>query len=197
MPTDHPTFLALGDSYTIGTGVEPSAAWPIVLGRKLRLPTTILAKNGWRTEHLLEAIRTEPLAPPYGLVGLLIGVNDQYDGFGPDHFREGFSELLQQAVRLAGGKAGRVFVVSIPDYSYTPKGENDRAISEEIARSNELARKIAGAQDVLFLNVTPVSERAGDQPELVADDDLHPSGVQYRTWVDEVLLNGVRQLLST
>ncbi len=198
------SFLALGDSYTIGTSVAPEERWPDQLVEQLRQrerirvePLEIVARNGWRTDNLANALAAAPPGMSFDLVSLLIGVNDQYQGFSLDGYRKRFETLLQQAITYAGGEAGHVFVVSIPDYAYTPFGGGNPRVSEDIDAFNAGAREIADRYVVPFYSITDISRRGLAEPTLVAGDKLHPSGRQYQRWVEEVLLVGVaRQLRS-
>ncbi|MBN2350478.1 MAG: hypothetical protein JXJ22_16700, partial [Bacteroidales bacterium] len=124
--TEPVRFLALGDSYTIGASVSPSVRWPKQLFDSLTArgyqteSFEIIAQTGWRTDDLEQAIEYANLTENYNLVSLLIGVNNQYQGYSVDTYKPGFEDLLKKAVALAGGKTTRVFVLSIPDYAYTP-----------------------------------------------------------------------------
>ncbi|WP_420460551.1 SGNH/GDSL hydrolase family protein [Neolewinella sp.] len=192
------SYLALGDSYTIGTSVQETERWPRQLAQALQQrerigvqPLEIVARNGWRTDNLSNALADDPPAGPYDLVSLLIGVNDQYQGFGVSGYTERFEDLLQQAIALAGGDTSAVFVVSIPDYAFTPFGGGSEAVSREIDAFNQAAQAVAEGYDVPFYNITPISRRGLAEPDLVASDKLHPSARQYRLWVEEVLLGQV------
>src|SRR6201995_3736007 len=142
-------YLALGDSYTIGESVTEAERWPVQLaealrkkGRNIEAPK-IIATTGWRTDNLGNAINIANLKPEYGLVSLLIGVNNQYQGKPIDQFRKEFEELLNISIRLAQGKKENVFVVSIPDYGYTPFGKaNQKTISKELDDYNEISKVI-------------------------------------------------------
>lgn len=189
------TFLALGDSYTIGESVDPDQRWPVQLADSLRQrsysvsPPDIIAKTGWTTADLQKAIKDESLQKTYDLVSLLIGVNNQYQGLNFEQFEREFEELLSQAITFAGDEKGDVFVVSIPNYGATPFGQirNPEQIREEIKKYNETARSIAQEYEVTFINITPISEKALNNPELTAKDDLHPSGEMYQQWVSKIL----------
>ena len=189
------SYLALGDSYTIGTSVGEQDRWPAQLSTLLlereRIevePLTYVARSGWRTDNLAIGIKGADLTPGYDLVSLLIGVNDQYQGFEPLGYGERFAALLSTAIDLAGGDTSNVFVVSIPDYAFTPFGGGRQDISRDIDRFNDTARTIAERNGIPFYNITELSRRGLAEPILVAGDELHPSGVQYRRWVEEVLL---------
>lgn len=189
------TFLALGDSYTIGEGVPFDECWPVQLVRRLeaRLPMKfsapeIVARTGWTTDELQHAVRAADLHPPYNLVSLLIGVNNQYRGYPIAQYQEEFEMLLKQAVSFAGHDAQRVFVVSIPDYGVTPfsleRNMDMQKIASEINHYNDLAQMFAHKYGVRFIEITRLSRNAANQPGLITDDDLHPSGAMYRQWVD-------------
>jgi lysophospholipase L1-like esterase len=177
-------YLALGDSYTIGESVAESERFPVQLARELGLSDpAIIAKTGWTTDELANALNAVRLAGPFDLVTLLIGVNNQYRGRDAEQYRGEFAELLQRAIGFAGGDAKKVVVVSIPDWGVTPFAEGrDRAkIAAEIDRYNTVNREEAIRAGARYVDITPVSR--GNDPALVAGDGLHPSGKQYTEWV--------------
>lgn len=187
-------YLALGDSYTIGERVDETERFPIQLADMLAkegLPVdvTIIARTGWTTEELWQGIQAQTVTPPYDLVSLLIGVNNQYRGYDQDDYRESFRFLLNKAIEYAGGDAKRVIVFSIPDWGVTPfaAGRDPSVIAAEIDAFNRVnfgeTRK-AGAH---YVDVTPVSRKANDDPFLVAGDGLHPSGKMYAEWAKSAL----------
>ena len=192
------TYLALGDSYTIGTGVRAEVRWPTQLVNAIERDTDLrfgevryVAQNGWRTDDLRAGIERTTLRERYDLVSLLIGVNNQFQGRSVAAYEADFRELLDRAITFADGRPERVFVVSIPDYAFTPFGQGRAGISADIDRFNAAARAITEAAGVMFYNITPISREGLAMPQLVADDDLHPSGEQYGRWVEEVLLEPV------
>lgn len=202
------SYLALGDSYTIGESVSEQERWPIVLqkeleklGDSLQTPK-IIAKTGWTTGELDEAIDLENITKTYDLVSLLVGVNDQYrgetKGFTTERYREEFADLLDLAIGFAGNETNRVFVVSIPDYGITPFASNsDTAkIGRELAEYNAIAQEICETKNVRFFNITPISIEAKTDASLLAADELHPSGKMYKRWVEEMILEGVREILE-
>ncbi|HEX7338328.1 MAG TPA: SGNH/GDSL hydrolase family protein [Rhodanobacteraceae bacterium] len=189
-------FLALGDSYTIGEGVAADARWPMQLARRLCTPDgvvetpAIVAVTGWTTDELAAGMDAAGLTPPYDLVSLLIGVNNQYRDRPLGQFANQFAELLARAVALAGDAAGRVFVVSIPDWGVTrfaaEKHVDQAAVAASIDAFNDAARTIAGHAGVAFVDVTGVSRQCGAMPEQLAADGLHPSALQYAAWTDRI-----------
>lgn len=187
---DRARFLALGDSYTIGEGVAPSERWPDLLAARLGIGAPqIIAKTGWTTDELNAAIDAAAPTGPFDLVTLLIGVNNQYRGRDAEEYRREFAALLQRAIAFAGGVAGRVVVVSIPDWGVTPFAEGrDRAqIARDIDRFNEINREETARAGARYVDVTPVSREAANDPSLTAADNLHPSAAMYRRWVELVL----------
>ena len=193
-------YLALGDSYTIGESVEESDRWPNQLSEKLRkngfeVETEIIAKTGWRADELLHAITSSKnLGIRYDMVSLLIGVNNQYQGRPFKQYQEEFVNLLETAIALASGDTNRVFVVSIPDYYYTPFGQENRTnlVSRKIDQYNEFAEDICAVYHIEYLNITRISREGISQPNLVAEDELHPSSSQYKRWVEEVIHHEVQ-----
>ncbi len=189
-------FLALGDSYTIGEGVAPGERWPTQLAHRLRAggidigDPQIVATTGWTTDELSAAMDAEAFSPPYALVTLLIGVNNQYRGRPPGEYGGQFRDLLQRAIALAGGHAARVIVVSIPDWGGTPFAARDGRDAVRIAREIDAFNAIASAETAsagaAWVDVTAISRAPGSRKELVADG-LHPSGAQYARWTETVL----------
>ena len=197
------SYLALGDSYTIGTSVQPEVRWPAQLANALlaqegvRLePLEYVARNGWRTDNLQNALAADPPGEDWDLVSLLIGVNDQYQGFNATGYAGRFRTLLDDAITYAAGDTAHVFVVAIPDYAYTPFGGGNPEISRELDEFNAIARSICEEYGVPFLDIVAISRQGLDRPELVADDNLHPSGRQYGRWVDEVIAPAVARQIE-
>lgn len=182
-------FLALGDSYTIGEDVAEEGRWPVQLAALLRAeglavdPPVLIARTGWTTDELSAAMDEAGLAPGYDLVSLLIGVNNQYRGRGLDEYGVQFSALLERAIGFAGGRAGRVLVLSIPDWGTTPfglaSGRDTAAIASALDGYNAAARAACDARGVAFVDITPASRAPGAD---VADDGLHPGAGQYAAW---------------
>ncbi|MGJ4729907.1 SGNH/GDSL hydrolase family protein [Luteimonas sp. SDU101] len=198
-------YLALGDSYTIGEGIEASARWPVQLARGLREEglalgdPRIIATTGWTTDELSAAIdAAEPLGR-FDFVSLLIGVNNQYRRRGVDEYRAQFDALLLRATGFAGGRPGRVLVLSIPDWGVTPfardSGRDLIAIARELDAYNEAARETCAARDVAFVDITAVSRARGAQPAMLAADGLHPSSAMHAQWT-RLALPVARRLLS-
>lgn len=188
-------FLALGDSYTIGESVPDDKKWPVQLRDSLIKrgevfdEFKIIATTGWRTDDLSKAIGEAQLTNDYNLVSLLIGVNNQYQSRPLQNYGPEFEILLNKAVELAGGIKENVFVLSIPDYGYTPFGQqrNNTKISEELIDYNAICKRITIDNNIKHIDITTISFRAIDEPNLVAADGLHPSADQYTLWVREIL----------
>lgn len=186
-------YLALGDSYTIGESVSERDRWPNQLADLLisdsnhPIDTKIIATTGWRTDNLINAINIAKLKDEYDLVSILIGVNNQYQGKPVDQYAIEFEELLKTSIRLAKGKRENVFVVSIPDYGFTPFGQkNQSKISKEIDQFNEVNKKISNQYNIKYISITDISRQAISDPSLVAPDGLHPSGKMYSLWAQRI-----------
>lgn len=183
-------YLALGDSYTYGEGVEPRERYTSQLADAVRREGIWLAdpepvaENGWTSVDLERALAARHPSGPFALVTILIGVNDQFQRRSLEEYRQTLHELLVRAVALAGCDPTRVIAISIPDWSVTPfAGGRDRArIAAEITRFNEVYRAEATGAGVRWLEVTEESRRAADDRKLLADDGLHPSAEMYRRW---------------
>jgi len=189
------SYLALGDSYTIGEAVSENERWPVQLVKALEGKNRILdspkiiAQTGWTTTDLKMGIDNAILDFPYDWVSLLIGVNNQYQGKSISNFKEEFEQLLSQALLFAGNKKDRIFVVSIPDWGEMPFAKNrDREkIATEIDNFNQVIYEICAQKEIAFIDITPLSRTVEAHPEFVASDGLHPSGVQYTQWVKEII----------
>ncbi|MEJ7645462.1 MAG: SGNH/GDSL hydrolase family protein [Chryseolinea sp.] len=187
-------FLALGDSYTVGESVPVNARWPVQLIDSLNklgvdgYEPIIIATTGWRTDHLAHAISKAKLKGEFNLVSLLIGVNNLYQGKTAESYAPEFEALLQTAIKLAGGNKSHVFVLSIPDYGFTPFGkEKQEQISKGIDAFNAVNKSIAERHQIKYYNITDISRRGLTEPELVATDGLHPSDIMYSEWVAHIL----------
>ncbi len=192
---DKITFLALGDSYTIGESVAENERWPNLLAEKIEkevgilVEVTIIAKTGWTTNELIDAIAAADLADEYDMVALLIGVNNQYRGYDVRQYKKEFEQLLKQSIQFANNKKERVFVLSIPDYGVTPfaKDKNPKKIGAEIDQYNLKAQQICEKQEVAYLDITEISRKASSDQSLIADDGLHPSGKMYKMWSKQAI----------
>jgi len=193
-------FLALGDSYTIGQSVSIYDRWPNLLSSELtKLGYTVaevkfIAQTGWRTDNLKNAIEQQQPLTGYNLVSLLIGVNNQYQGGSTDTYYTEFESLLETALLLASGKPEHVFVLSIPDYAYTPYGGGSSVISNMIDEFNSINKIITAGYGIKYIDITPISRMGLLKPELVANDGLHPSGIMYGLWVQEILKSVEQEL---
>ena len=204
MPSVKGTFLALGDSYTIGESVEPVSRWPVQLVKALEErgvgmeEPVIIARTGWTTDELMAGIKEQGLTGSFDLVSLLIGVNNQYRGRDLEEYRSQFVDLLTRAIGFAGGEAETVLVLSIPDWGVMPFAEGrDRAqIGREIDAFNQVSREESLRLGVRYVDVTAISREAAEQPELAAEDGLHPSGAQYALWAEASLASALEVLSS-
>jgi lysophospholipase L1-like esterase len=198
------SYLALGDSYTIGEGIAADDAWPRQLAAQLRdagialADPHVIATTGWSSCELSAAI--DAAAPGgHDFVSLLVGVNDQYRGLALAHYRSGFAQLLERATGLARGRADRVLVLSIPDWGVTPFGQaSGRApaqVAAELDAFNGAARAACATRDVAFVDITPVSRERGAEPAMLAADGLHPSAAMHALWT-QLALPTAQRLLS-
>jgi lysophospholipase L1-like esterase len=191
------TYLALGDSYTIGESVAENERWSYQLTYLLQaeklnfFQPTLIAKTGWTTRELEKAIhqQKQDIKPPYDLVSLLIGVNNQYRGLSINRFRTQFRRLLLTAKEFAGGNSRRVLVLSIPDWGVTPFAEkrDKNKIASEIDSFNQVVKEECEKLQITFVDITPISRTAAGNPEMVAEDKLHFSGKMYRLWAEKAL----------
>lgn len=193
VPSKTYTYLALGDSYTIGESVKAPESFPYQLQQKLNkegyalAEPEIIARTGWTSGELQTAIRNRKVNRTFDVVTLLIGVNNQYRGYSTETYRKEFRALLQTAVSLAGNKKEHVFVVSIPDWGVTPYARQNgfalQTVAREIDTFNAINREETQALGISYTDITPGSRKAAADATLLAPDGLHPSGKMYAEWV--------------
>jgi len=181
-------YLALGDSYTIGESVAEEERWPnqlvALVNSSKEIDVTIIARTGWTTSELWQGIQAANPQGTYDMVSLLIGVNNQYRGYDINEYREEFRFLLEKSIEYAGGNPEHVIVLSIPDWGVTPFawGKDTTQIAADIDAYNAINLEESQKAGVHYVDVTPVSREAVNDPTLIAGDGLHPSGKMYAEW---------------
>ncbi len=196
------SYLALGDSYCIGEQVAFAENFPNQAIQLLReagfafFGAEIIAKTGWTTDELSNAIKNTITLESYDIISLLIGVNNQYRGRSSSEFKLEFEQLLQEAILLAGNRPYRVFVLSIPDWGVTPfaAGRDRKQVAEEIDAYNDICETSAKEFQTVFMDITTSQRADGHQAEYLAADGLHPSGLEYKKWavkLSEAILKGI------
>lgn len=188
------SFLALGDSYTIGEQVPMEKNFPFQTARLLReenvevADPVIVAKTGWTTDELAMAVREEGIKETFSFVTLLIGVNNQYRGRDLENYKQEFSQLLDQAIVFANGHTQNVFVLSIPDWGVTPfaEGKDRELITKQIDDYNAAKKEITLAHKCNFCDITDSTRRNGTDKDFLAEDGLHPSAREYSIWAERL-----------
>lgn len=188
------TYLALGDSYTIGEGVMLTETFPyqtVQLLRKAGLPFTspeIIAKTGWTSDELHKNLSNYQTLKTYDIVSLLIGVNNQYRGYNIDQFKKDFEDHIRTALKYTSGKSEKVFVLSIPDWGLTPfaSGRDSKKITAEIDQYNQACEQIATKYKITFINITNEYRKFATREDFLVDDKLHPSGKEYAKWAKQL-----------
>ena len=196
--TNKYSYLALGDSYTIGESVAAAENFPNQTVAILNntspnfQPARIIAKTGWTTVELETGIKAananDPLLSSYDFVSLLIGVNNQYRGLSVENYKPEFEKLLKKAIHFASGKTDHVIVLSIPDWGVTPfaEGSDRKKIAMQIDAYNDANKMIAQKYKVHYIDITPGTREATNDRSLLAGDGLHPSGKAYKVWAEEL-----------
>ena len=187
------TYLALGDSYTIGEAVHLQSNFPnqtvqLLRNRGLSIAAPeIIAKTGWTTGELMEAINRWKFVPRYDFVSLLIGVNNQYRGLSITDFRQELEQLIEKAIRLADNQTTRVAVLSIPDYSVTPFAENldKNKISRELVEYNKVNKELAFHYKLHYIDLQS-TDNVESNRNFIAPDGLHPSEKLYNIWANKL-----------
>ena len=195
------SYLALGDSYTIGEGVDETARWPVQLAtalRQLQIPLRdphIIATTGGTTDELAHAMDEAALVNgEWDFVSLLIGVNDQYRHRPLPEFATGFDTLFHRAELLSKRGAAGVTVLSIPDWGTTPyaakEGRDAATVAHALDAYNTHIHTMCEAHGAAFVDITPLSRELGSTPGMLVDDGLHPSATQYAEWTRLALSAG-------
>ena len=187
------SLLALGDSYTIGEGVNEEERWPNQFVQVAYengidfLTPRIIAMTGWKTYDLINEIESSNFEKKYDYVSLLIGVNNQFNSRSINEFEDDLDKLLTKINNLKK-KDGSVLIISIPDWGSSPFGENmDRnQISTEINSFNNSLKSFANINGLKYVDVTEISRRAINEPNLITSDNLHPSGLMYLEWAKKI-----------
>jgi lysophospholipase L1-like esterase len=185
------SYLALGDSYTIGEQVLPAENFPNQTVSLLKdiIPTPkIIATTGWTTDELNTAIDAANISTSFDIVSLLIGVNNQYRGRTVENFEIEFEQLLQRAIQFTNNKPNHVFVLSIPDWGVTAfaEGRDRKKIAEEIDAYNNVCKITAAKLNTNYIDITASQRADGNKEEFLAEDKLHPSGKEYAKWANKL-----------
>ena len=192
-------YLALGDSYTIGEGIEFEDNYPNQIVNQIFLidTVTVIAKTGWTTDELIDTLNNLQL-DKFDVVSLLIGVNNQFRGYQIDKYVMEFENLLIRAIDYSKDKKN-VFVLSIPDYGVTPFGKvkGQERIYREINSYNNINRIMAEKYNVMYFDITEISRKAENDTSLLAEDKLHPSKKMYKIWIDKLKLELIDSLKNS
>jgi len=189
------TYLALGDSYTIGEQVRAEESFPFQTVRMLRekyfwqiADPVVIAKTGWTTDELMAAVKEEKPANRFDLVTLAIGVNNQYRGRSVEDYEKEFLQLLLKAILLAKGRPERVFVLSVPDWGVTPfaKDRSPESIAKEIDAFNKKNKAITFAYKCTYLDITQSTREHGGREQFLTPDRLHYSPSEYQIWAEKL-----------
>jgi lysophospholipase L1-like esterase len=186
-------YVALGDSYTIGTSVAPADRWPDQLVRALGpIEPTLqlvanLGVNGYTSANLIRAELPALAGLAPGFVTVLIGVNDVVRQVPLERYAANIETILDRLSAVL--PAERIVTVSTPDYTVTPAGADygdPRRQQDGILAVNDTLARSAARRGIAYVDIVALSQRAATDRRLVAHDGLHPSGVQYATWMERI-----------
>lgn len=191
------SYLALGDSYTIGEQVVAEENFPhqtvSLLNEKFNLKVAepkVIAVTGWTTDELNATIKEENIQETFDFVTLLIGVNNQYRGRDIENYKEEFTDLLNQAIVFAKGNPDHVFVLSIPDWGVTPfaEGKDRSDIALKIDQYNSANKAITEEYKCHYLDITASTRKNGTDETFLTPDKLHYSAKEYKQWAESLAL---------
>lgn len=192
--SDEIRYIALGDSYTAGTGASPEESWPVLLtkrlqdkGVRLRLVAN-LARSGWTTKDVIEKQLPVYKSAQPSLASILIGANDLVRGGSPKIYRQELAFLLDQMLAVLPDRR-KLFVVTIPDYSITPAGQEFAAavdVSAGLRAFNKIIYEEARRRNLVVIDIYDLSQRMAQDPSLISADNLHPSAQEYAIWAERI-----------
>ena len=196
------TYLALGDSYTIGERLPLHDSFPYQTVQLLRRKglhfnaPEIVAQTGWTTFELAEKLLHTSFSATYDFVTLLIGVNNQYRKLAVEDYKTDFEFLLKKALHFTADKASHVLVLSIPDWGKTPFAANKhpKKITGEITQFNEVNKKLAEQHKVKYIDLNIEYSTSILAASSLAEDGLHYSAVEYARWA-ALIAERLQQLL--
>jgi hypothetical protein len=109
-----------------------------------------------------------------------------------ESYAQDFEKMLLRAIAFARGNKVQVIVLSIPDWGVTPfaisKGVNPTQVANQIDAYNETKKAICAKNGVKYIDITAEYRIAGALPEGVVADELHPSSLIYKSWMEKLLL---------
>lgn len=196
-------YVALGDSYTIGTGANANEAWPVLLTKHLNdagIPTELVsnpAKNGFSTQNLIDMELPVFDKSNATFVTLLIGVNDWVREVSATTYAKNLSFILDHVQKNLPNK-NNILLVTIPDFGVTPQGAyfaNDRDVSKGITEFNNIIKAEAKKRGLLAADIFEISKQMKDNSELTSKDGLHPTGKGYASW-ESVIFPEAKKVLG-
>lgn len=180
-------YVALGDSFTIGTGSSPEQSFPARLRARFG-PTTLvnLGVNGYRASDVIaeELPRALALAPDF--VTLAVGANDIVRGNDEATYRKEVRTILDALVKVT--PRCRILVLPQPDWSRSPVGMSFGAPDElraRIERFNAIIREEANQVGARTIDLFPLMRKQAEAKRFAADG-LHPSADAYDEWADAI-----------
>ena len=206
--------LSLGDSYTIGQSVCDECNFPVQLKDSLQtvlyndtINVEIIAVTGWTTTALINSVNPvlendspDNIFKDNDLVTLLIGVNNQFQNRPFELYETEFPELVNKAISLTKSQSSNdLIVISIPDYAYTPFGQsgpNPSNTTQEIDMYNNFAENFCLENNINFINITDITRLGLINSDLVASDNLHPSELAYKKFVERIFPVAFEKLLD-
>jgi lysophospholipase L1-like esterase len=185
-------YVALGDSYTVGTGAQLDESWPVLIAKRLQkegLSIELvgnLGRNGWTSQNLIdyELPQLRILKPNF--VTILIGANDFVQGVNDQTYQKHITYILDELLKILSDSK-HIIVITIPDFSVVPVGKEfsqGRDITRGIQSFNQIMIQEAQLRGIKTVDLYPLSQTMGKDSSLIAQDGLHPSAIEYAKWAD-------------
>jgi len=198
----HISYLALGDSYTVGSHIGYYDNYPMQLVSYLQRQhidagePRFIAHAGWTSGDLCKAIKRKKLSDTFTFVTLQIGANNQFRGLDLNSYRQQFGELLTKAIAYTGGHTERVFVLSVPDWSASPFAEGwiRQRIAEQVAVYNSIIKEMTLGNNCNYVDIADALKPHALDHEYFLKDYIHPSAKGYAVWAAKLAPEVARSL---
>ena len=196
-------YIAIGDSYTVATGIEEKNSWPSQLTQKLAasgLEIDLVETLGQRGGTSQQTIDEElPLLKDFkpDFITLLIGVNDWIrEGISNRSFTSRIKNLMD-GIQKALSKPDKLLVLTIPDFSCSPQKRKwgyGKSATNGISRLNKILKAEADFRGLHLVDIYPLSQKLCSQTGMFSDDGVHPSALQYSKWVNFIFPHSFEML---
>jgi lysophospholipase L1-like esterase len=182
-------YVAVGDSYTIGLGVDENERWPNLLVKHLAdngIAVELvenLAVSGYTTRNAIEFELPlfEKTKPDFAT--LLIGANDSFQYLDSKFFENSLKTLLDRMQENMSNPKN-IILITVPDHAKSAAGRKE-GLGEEttklVEEYNRIIKMEAYNRGLPVADIAVEADLSSD-PANYIEDGLHPSAKGYRKW---------------